>query len=405
MFTHIYKKAATLCLLLIFISIIACGICMVSAEELPYLDLENNPDVVLTYEEIADKQGIILNKAAIEPNLMVLKQYIENTNGNIVIPNRAPGSVLGWTLSSISEESYTLAPFFLYNADVDKNQIDYMDELVSLSSTSVDAADDFMSARASFSVYGKHWLTGLKKVATVTVRSNIDFYDVNSSYDFYLARFEVHVAPESSNSLNSFKVALITTTENSTNLSMEYLMTNSTPADEISSVVIGSEYTYNASDGSGFSTTVSFNYGLSAPDKSVTFNGPTYFDFDDNYIYETYTITPSDGVEKGDSYSALLDVGCRMPSSQRNTGIGVAFFGLSLSGSVFTAGYDQGNADCLQVLNTWSSGFNEKGILVAGGTFSNFDETDNPDEGFSDYLINSSLPNQSVLGPGYWFYD
>lgn len=40
MFTQIYKKAAILSLLFVLANILACGICMVSAEESPYLDLE-----------------------------------------------------------------------------------------------------------------------------------------------------------------------------------------------------------------------------------------------------------------------------------------------------------------------------------------------------------------------------
>ena len=132
MFRQIYKKAAILCLLFVLASILVCGICMVSAEESPHLDLENAPDVTLTYDEIADKQGIILNEAAIEPNLRVLSQYLHNDCGVILVPNRAPGNVLGWTLTSVNNGDYELSPFYLYNSDVDKNNVDYTEELSSL---------------------------------------------------------------------------------------------------------------------------------------------------------------------------------------------------------------------------------------------------------------------------------
>lgn len=410
MFTQIYKKAATLCLLLVLASILACGICMVSAEESPYLDLENDPDVTLTYDEIADKQGIILNEAAIEPNLHVLSQYLHNDCGVILVPNRAPGTVLGWTLTSVNNGEYELSPFYLYNSDVDKNSVDYTEELSSLIQQSSSLADDFMSATISFSVYGTDWFQNQSKVATVYIRSSIDFYDIdNPNYSYFVGKYEVCVAPVAGTYLRRFNMALAEPTDTQHRPDKEILALNSVPNTETNGFSIGGSYTFpkDAPEDSEMSVSLSFNYSMSAPDGSVTIltTSTDTIENDSSFSYTSYRVSPSDSADDGDSYTGLMHVQYRVPSGLTTTGGGIVFYGLDLGGNIGKPGYENENTECAVIVNMWDPSFSERGIFVASGKSSNIPTDDVLDQGFGDYDVYSSLPNQSVLGPGLWFTD
>lgn len=408
MFTNRFPKAAILSLLLIIVSVLSFGVCTINAEESPYLDLEGDPSIKLTYNMIEDKRGVILNEAAIESNLHVLDQYLTFAGGEVIIPNREPGNVLGWRLTNIEGKNYTLEPFFLLNADINKQKIDYVEEMNTVQET--DFATDFMSATVSFSVYGTDWFQHQSKVATVYIRYELEYYDIgNPNYDYYLGKYEITVAPVSGTYLNEFYMALMLPADNQNCPDMSVIATNNTPKDETDSSQLGTKYTFpidSPSEGEG-SVEVVFSYSSSAPDGSSTLSitSTDVIANDSSFNYTTFAVEPSDDKDDGDSYTGLMHIQYRVPSWQSMSGCGIAFYGLDLGGNIGKPGYNKENTDCAMIAGSWYTPFDDRGIMILSGTSDNIPSDDVIDQGFADYSFYCSLPNKSAFGPAYWYSE
>lgn len=393
----IIKKSIVATVLITILLVILLGFNTTLAEESPYLDLENDVDATFSYEEIQSKKGMILNTEVIKNNSKAIDKYLEQQKGEIIIPNRKPGKVLGWRLKDIEGENLIVEPFYLYNSEIDKTQINYMEEFTTRET--VDLATDFLSGTISFSVYGTDWFSRVGLVAHVYIYMSIDYYDLNNpNYSYYIGKYEVAVVPYDGRvKVESFKMCLMQYSDGSKDLDQQVITTNNMQGTESvgGNIQVGMKNADGSIEGQ---ITTSYNYNFSVPDRTSQMQGPVINRYDQDYIYNTYKVSPADKANYGDSYSGLILMQYRMPAGQTFGGAGIAFRELGLKSKINNPGYDVKNADSAIMFAGWEYPFINKSMMMVVGKMSDLEGGDNSKQYFEDLTETCSLPKRTTLG-------
>lgn len=360
------------------------------------LDLEKTNEKI-DFEQIKNEKGIITDIECVKNNKETFIEYINNTEGNVLIPDRNENSnVLAYQITDIDQEKMNLYPVYLYNK-VEKSQIDYQEvfnETISLTSSATEGdAYDFMSTTAVFFVYSKNYWNKYLNIATIKVKVTVDYYPVeNATYDYYVGKYEVYVCPNSKWKFQSFVMSAMQQEDYYID---EYEVTtnNEKKTEEMGFSFNIGENIHGGTDGvSGDKKySINFDYGVSVPDgtSSVSYIGTKT---DDGYKSSSYSVKPADKASKGASYSGLIYVTYRMPKTQNTGLVGLTFRELAIWGQIAEPSYSVNNSDSLMILAAWSRPFNNKTMMAFVGDISELKSGDKSDQYLDGFDFSSSLP-------------
>ncbi len=363
------------------------------------LNLENSNESI-DYQNIKTEKGIIADLQTVKNNVDTFKQYLHDTDGNVLIPNRDDSNILAYQIIDIDDTNINLYPIYLYN-NVEKDKIDYQEvfnETVSLTSSVTDGdAYDFMSATAIFFVYSKNYLNKYLHIATVNVKLTVDYYPTtDATYDYYVGKYEVLVSPKSKWYFKSFDMCLMQ--------SEDYYMDTSKYQTNNSNTLETYGFTFETgitgaigANGVqiGGNLKIGMNYSFSANKGKVSVNYNTFY-VKDGFKYDSYHVSPSSRSSKGLAYSGLIYYTYRMMKTQEKGALGITFRKLDIKGQIAEPSFDIENGDSCVIIAVWDKSFSNKSMMILQGVETG--SSDKSHQYFDDLSTYSSLPNKHSAG-------
>lgn len=369
------------------------------------LNLENSNESI-DYQNIKTEKGIIADLQTVKNNVDTFKQYLHDTEGNVLIPNRDDSNILAYQIIDIDDTNINLYPIYLYN-NVEKDKIDYQEvfnETVSLTSSVTDGdAYDFMSSTAIFFVYSKNYLNKYLHIATVNINFTVDYYPTtDATYDYYVGKYEVLVSPKSKWYFRSFDMCLMRPEEyymdpmSSKTNSNAPVETRNFLFDTAIKISMFLQSDLIAGITQEQTAQIGMSYSLSAPKGSVHIEEQTQTP-NNGFIYKPYRVKPTTLFsEKGYSYGGLIYTTYRMMKTQEKGALGITFKNLDIKGQVAEPSFDIENGDSCAIIAIWDNTFDNKAMMIVQGVETG--SSDKSHQYFDDLSTYSSLPNKHSAG-------